>query len=392
MSWREQLQAASFRGVPFFVDSGDLSGGRRTQLHEYPLRDKPYSEDLGRAARKVSFEAFVLGDDFMAARDALLNALETAGGGELVHPWHGRMTVNVDGEYRIRHSRAEGGYCAISLSFVETGELAFPTANAATSAQSLSAADNLQEAAIDDFAETFTEDNFPEWVMQDANLEAGVIVDELQAQLGTANMLEGLPDFQSQIGTLLQNPRGFAEGMFGMFTKSGAISDALSGLNFLRGFTALNALASFKNATRPSNLTPTRTRLYDNRDALNSLTRRALLVQVAGMTAAMPLPVYDDAVDLRRQLIGALDDEALTANDTLYLALQAVRGKAFTDMSSRIRNAARLQDLTPAENLPAFVLGYDLYEDVNRETEIVVRNKIRHPGFVPATPLKVLSA
>jgi prophage DNA circulation protein len=48
--------------------------------------------------------------------------------------------------------------------------------------------------------------------------------------------------------------------------------------------------------------------------------------------------------------------------------------------------------VTPAEPLPALVLAYDLYEDVARDGEITARNKIRHPGFVPAEKLKVLSA
>ena len=49
----EQLQKASFRGVPFEVTSASLTAGRRTVVHEYPQRDKPYVEDLGRASRKL---------------------------------------------------------------------------------------------------------------------------------------------------------------------------------------------------------------------------------------------------------------------------------------------------------------------------------------------------
>lgn len=44
--WRDRLRDASFRGVPFSVDDDDASFGRRVQLHEYPKRDKPYTEDL----------------------------------------------------------------------------------------------------------------------------------------------------------------------------------------------------------------------------------------------------------------------------------------------------------------------------------------------------------
>ena len=39
--------------------------------------------------------------------------------------------------------------------------------------------------------------------------------------------------------------------------------------------------------------------------------------------------------------------------------------------------------VTPEATQPALVLAYGLYEDAGREAEIVTRNKVRHPGFVP---------
>ena len=54
--------------------------------------------------------------------------------------------------------------------------------------------------------------------------------------------------------------------------------------------------------------------------------------------------------------------------------------------------ASRLRVFTPSTTLPAVVLAYDLYEDAARSDELVTRNGLRHPGFVPAEPLKVLSS
>lgn len=48
MSWTDRLQPASFRGVAFKVDGDDLQIGRRTVVHEYPGRDTPSVEDMGR--------------------------------------------------------------------------------------------------------------------------------------------------------------------------------------------------------------------------------------------------------------------------------------------------------------------------------------------------------
>ena len=53
--------------------------------------------------------------------------------------------------------------------------------------------------------------------------------------------------------------------------------------------------------------------------------------------------------------------------------------------------ASRLTTYTPGTTLPAVVLAYDLYEDASRSDELVRRNGLSHPGFVPPEPLKVLS-
>lgn len=56
--WRDRLRDASFRGVPFSVEDDEGSFGRRVQVHEYPNRDKPFTEDLGRATRRMTINAY----------------------------------------------------------------------------------------------------------------------------------------------------------------------------------------------------------------------------------------------------------------------------------------------------------------------------------------------
>ncbi|EGK8325810.1 DUF2313 domain-containing protein [Escherichia coli] len=63
INWRDNLYDASFRGVPFSVESDEGSFGRRVQVHEYPNRDKPYTEDLGRATRRLTINAYLVGAD-----------------------------------------------------------------------------------------------------------------------------------------------------------------------------------------------------------------------------------------------------------------------------------------------------------------------------------------
>lgn len=111
---------ASFRSVPFWTRSYDAPIGRRVVIQEYPLRDLPTAQDLGRATREFSIDAYVLGDDYDRQRNALQQAIETPGAGELIHPKLGRrMVVLTDGSLSERND--EQRMARFSLKFTELG-------------------------------------------------------------------------------------------------------------------------------------------------------------------------------------------------------------------------------------------------------------------------------
>ena len=72
MSWRDRYLTASFRGVEFKVQKHDATFGRRQVVYEYPQRDTPSTEDLGRRARELSLDAYVIGEDYHLQRDRLI--------------------------------------------------------------------------------------------------------------------------------------------------------------------------------------------------------------------------------------------------------------------------------------------------------------------------------
>jgi prophage DNA circulation protein len=94
MSWKDKLLPASFRGVGFSVFNHDSSiGGRRVQIHSYPGRNRHLAEDLGLKPSEFTFEAFVLGDDYIARRDRMIEACAMDGPASLVHPYLGSFKV-----------------------------------------------------------------------------------------------------------------------------------------------------------------------------------------------------------------------------------------------------------------------------------------------------------
>ena len=120
-----RLLPARFRGAVFYVDDAGGSYGRRFADHEYPDRDTPYAEDLGRAQRVWSITGYVIGPNFRFLRNALLRACERKGPGTLYHPAIGSVQA-VCRNVRWSEQREAGLRSTFTLEFAEPGELLEP--------------------------------------------------------------------------------------------------------------------------------------------------------------------------------------------------------------------------------------------------------------------------
>jgi len=131
--WRGRWMPAMFRNARFHVDTGIRESGRRLVPHEFPKRDVPYAEDMGRRAREFTVRGYIIvyprnesGNElrqrnYIPARDALIKALEEEGPAELQLPLLGVLKVAC-ARYRITEDNKAGGFCVFDMSFVEFGQ------------------------------------------------------------------------------------------------------------------------------------------------------------------------------------------------------------------------------------------------------------------------------
>lgn len=150
--WAQDLQQASWRQVPFAVRESTIIRGRRTTTHEYPFRDDVYVEDLGRGVRRYTFRGFLVGDNVFDQRDAMVEAAEAAGPGTLVHPSLGSKRVSLI-TFAASERMEAGRSVDLDFTFVETGQVLFPTAANATQSQTVNAAGAAQAGAVTDFGD-----------------------------------------------------------------------------------------------------------------------------------------------------------------------------------------------------------------------------------------------
>lgn len=129
--WRDRLIAASFKGVVYHVEQQARSSGRRMVAHEYPKRDLPYAEDMGRHIIRYQVTGYVIGPNYMLRRDELIAVLEEEGPGVLNDPYvsgdihlleygSGRPLYSCE-RYSVTESRERGGYAMFEMVFVESG-------------------------------------------------------------------------------------------------------------------------------------------------------------------------------------------------------------------------------------------------------------------------------
>lgn len=417
----ENLRPASFRGVAFEVESHSESGGRRVELHEYPLRDTPYAEDLGKKAGKWQIEAFLVNgkSGYAERRDKLREALNASGPGTLIHPYLGELSVSVDG-YSLKETTREGGYCTFSISFVEAGQPVEPDVEKDTAANVLDKAEAAKEVATAGFLDEYMP------LLEDLEGLAGkvpALLSEATAFLGTP--LSILSRAQSAASSVLALPDRLASrilGYLGTIRQLGGI--ATSGLK-MNALTALLGKKSAGTASSwlvtsngviagivgetswpqagggsigggtPSPETPgvvASTVANRAETPLIDLIAAGAVIEAAIESADADYGTADDALASRDAVLEAIDEvQRANCSDAVFTALSELAAAVNEDLTTRGAELPKLGSATLFMSMPALAASYRLYGDVGQADAIVARNRIRHPGRVPGgVPLEVI--
>ncbi len=393
MTWKDQLKPASFRGVPFAVRDADRSGGRRAVVHEYPQRDEPGVEDLGRKARSFSVNAFFVGDDCLGRSQALIDACEQEGAGRLVLPWRAPLTAQLTG-YRLRESNEEGRYVQVAMEFVEAGSVEQPAASVATQERVISRAASAVSAARAAFERVYSLARAASWALDqavDKKNEAIGLIDSARSTVSDAAR------FARRVSQLLDlTGAEFAaldlgQEIQGLIADAGDIRLRDSGLarrrlqemlGLQRGVPANGRVPASQSAGQAAR----------NDNAVNDLVRSLAAAEAARSSAEVEPETGDDAASMREGVTAALDEilEA-TEDDDVYEAFSALRAAVSLDLSERGRLAPKVRRVVLAKSVPALVLAWREREDLAAEDKIIRRNGLRHPGFLPAgEPVEVI--
>ncbi|MDU8607394.1 DNA circularization N-terminal domain-containing protein [Pseudomonas syringae group sp. 247E2] len=469
-TWRDSLLPASFRGVGFFIEKAVVPAGRKGQLHEFPQRDEPYFESLGKQSKVHTLTGFIVGPDCFEQRDRLLQALEQEGAGELVHPWLGRVQVQV-GECGVTHNLSEGGLVRLDLKFYPANPLKFPVSTLNTRRQLLGASESLLDSALRRYRSVMATVDAVRINIQALRSALSGVFATIQRQFtpfmtiysDVTALVHSLVNAPLTVSTLFTTFFASFDGdsrrarrANGTSSIGGASTgtNAGSGSGSSTGGGSGSGSASGSNGTAASSAAArsgsnggvSSVETVDYRSVISEATQQAeavsginlvsqgsgrdtsvtaqatanlvqdaLLVKVARIVASMPIattvtplnvvpsldqqvtqalqrvdvPVADDVIELRDTLSSAIWEASLKADPGHYLALNTLRQALIRHLNAVAASGVRLVDMKVSEPLPALVLAYRRFGDASRAQEMVQRNRLAHPGFVPPGTLKI---
>jgi prophage DNA circulation protein len=399
-----RLRRASFKGIGFDYISDDAEFAQRTHTHEFPQRDGAWHEPLGKAAETFEVEAVLVGTGYDARLKRLREACTDGQAGTLIHPRYGEKRVKCL-RLRVKQSSTEKGLARLTLSFAEDIGNIYPTQSVRSGSRLAAAVADARQLLQDAFTATYLIANWRGFVADAAADLVGTIAGDLRS------MLPSLPiDISAELGSavdLLRDSRALiavdapllVDTIAGIFRGIGESDDGwprdYSAQEARRAIDGLEPLSALPETAPIAPTTEGRVQQFAALDAIGDFTRQQALITQAELTRFADFESYDDAVTLRDTLSDKLDAEILAAGDVgadaVVTALANVRAAMVADLTARGASLRPLASVMPAQTIPALVLAYQLYGEerdragrlaLDRATDLVVRNRIRHPLFV----------
>lgn len=384
--WRQ----ASFDGVRFYVDGTDIGQiGRHVVTHEYPGAEQHDNEDLGRPARQITVVAYFASETADADSAALIDRIAQEGPGLLDIPMFGRMMARATPS-RASWSHERLNYVGFPVNFVEeTGtDLIDPVSYGAA----------LIGLMLGDLP----------------GLAAGFIADALAGLADiawpVADMAAGLADIAADVGGLVDvAAAGLAPDILAALEAAapvlsvGAMADLPVVAQTL--FEQVDAIASGPETTTAGPSAPVVAAALADASGAALARRQTMLAawDVSPVAAVAPLAAaavyaaeaaralaaatYTDraAATAARAQVAALADSILPllTHGALADAFASAIGVAAQQITRAMLDLAPVVIVETGQSLPANVLAWKLYGDLSRSLELVDRNRVACPCFMP---------
>ncbi len=396
-AWMQPARPPSYRGAPFFWVTSAGAGGRRLVTHEFPLRDDPYTEDLGKLPRRFKMRGFVIGDDYMDDRDALISACEDYDdAATLVHPTMGEVTCRA-GVLGFTESIDYGGYCLFELEFVRDGAQPGPTSTTDPASTLIGGVNSLLPLIVDAYTSIELAIGSPLALLQSA--AAAMLALPAATVTGLVATIGAITAAPEDLATTAVAVQTVAAAMATNVIAAAAAAatpatdDPVAGQPFtfvqptdLSG--GLAGLASW-GSTLPAvgGAGPQATAQAVQQAAVVSLVQGSAVAALAQVYAQIDWPTVNAATAARAQLLSLQDAQVWAAadagQDQLYIAWQGMMALSTQMMIQAAQALPSLVTYSVGDAFPSVLLAQMLYQDPTRAPQLELLNDVADPLFMP---------
>lgn len=374
-NWLRAFRPASFRGVSFEVDVEGAAGARRLSVSPIAYAEQSVIEDMGRDPRNFSIRAYVAGDAADARALLFASMLDQKGPGMLVLPMLAPLRARVV-QWSLTREKDYAGHVSFDIDFIEEGLSAVPFAQAGAAGRlgDMMATAAILVGAVFSLALAGSKRQTAANAAQDARtrFQAVQAVSAPSTTSGASLIQKASIEFDQAVNNIGLQPSRSGVAMVQAWRQVALHGDAKE-IKSLVG-TELSSLAVQTPAS----------------DAAASIGA----VEGACMVAALAIAAVRDVYPARQDASTARERLAAYASPVLDVLgeyagaeplawLAEMTGQASLELSRKSATQAPLVRVETGVSLTSVRAAYELYGDANRATELVERNRVATPAFMP---------
>lgn len=388
-----KLNRSSFRGVPFYTNSTNLSSGHRLTDHTF-INNGTKTEDNGLQNKTFSITGYIGGEDYLTVKSDIINALDVLDDGILIDKFYGTLTVKVE-SYSVNEEISKLGMATINMTFKKSeNNLVIKTLTNYNL--------DYEDVVFDNFRNKY--DPFlGEEILNDV---ANGIKNIMQKVEDCIKFLEDARDFvqdvKSTIGKTISRVKSSVLSVSSLIDEIISIASSFDKVLSLDSFGAkqqnslTNGIRESMNSVNRSSFDSSIDEIANKQIKLFTYTLNALLIQtciknldnVTFSTGDNFGSCKNDILTvmelLESDIVSSLDEDItkiVTRKNLLdkYQESKKIFVQIYTQKYSGLQN---LQDTDIIATTDILTLTMDRYNDISRVDEVIENNDILDPLFI----------
>ena len=382
--------AASYGGVPFFVEESASSGGREIVTKPLPFSNSHVNEDLGKKVLSISCNIYLTGVDCESKRESLEEAFNKEGAFELVHPHYGKFNARCTA-YSLSFKKNEQEFISGEVTFVPEQDVK----KQARSVEDLRGVVLAKvNAALDssksDFTESFNILGEAKSVVDAVANFTYAMLDEIEEARSSirdvSQFVNTISQIRENVQLALMTPGDFANRIQNLLTLTAetvAVNDSNGYVN-----ESLTMMKSVMWRERGSS-SPAADELTAELDRLVLMTSASM---ASRSVISSKFASADEAIEMQNSL-SAVFEEALNFVNNVddYATLMDLQATALKYLRDEMTKLAVIVELPLNGTRDILSVCFDCYGNLDRVDEILERNGIGDPLVMTRESLRVLS-